>query len=202
LAINFLETSHSSRLVFDAIPSPAFIVDHDVRILDSNRAASPFAGNEPEKRLLSAKGGDALRCIQALQASGGCGTGEACKTCVVRNSVEKAVNGQETVRRRVDMQIEAESGMSDLHMLITVSPFRHEEETYALLILEDITELAQLRRILPICSRCNKIRNDQEYWEQLESYLSKHTHLQFSHGICPNCARELYPDLYGDPPIK
>lgn len=176
---------------------PLLFLDHDVRILDMNRAALPFLGEEPEKKLQE-RGGDALRCIQAVSAPKGCGTGEACKRCIVRNSVKSAMDGQETVRQRWDMQISTETGTTDLHLLITASPFECEGVSYALLILEDITELTELRSILPICSSCKKIRNDEEYWERVEDYLTKHTHLQFSHGICPECVRKLYPSLYED----
>jgi len=59
-------------------------------------------------------------------------------------------------------------------------------------------EIRVLRGILPICSSCKKIRDDEGYWNQIESYISKHSEAQFSHGICPECAKELYPevDLY------
>jgi hypothetical protein len=53
-----------------------------------------------------------------------------------------------------------------------------------------------LKGLIPICCNCKKIRNDQGYWEQIESYLSQHTEADFSHGICPDCMKELYPD-YG-----
>ena len=49
------------------------------------------------------------------------------------------------------------------------------------------TEIRQLRGFLPICSYCKKIRNDSNYWEQLESYISNHSNALFSHGICPEC---------------
>jgi len=52
--------------------------------------------------------------------------------------------------------------------------------------------------LLPICSSCKKIRDGQGYWHQVDAYLGKHFHLQFSHGICPDCAKELYPDLWQD----
>jgi len=48
-------------------------------------------------------------------------------------------------------------------------------------------EIRQLRGFLPICSYCKKIRNDSNYWEQLESYISNHSNALFSHGICPEC---------------
>lgn len=50
-----------------------------------------------------------------------------------------------------------------------------------------ISQVKTLQGILPICSYCKKIRDDANYWLQVESYVSKHTEVQFSHGICPGC---------------
>ena len=53
-----------------------------------------------------------------------------------------------------------------------------------------------LQRLLPICSYCKRVRSDQDYWEQLESYLAQHCSLEFSHGICPECLdRYVNPEL-------
>jgi hypothetical protein len=56
-----------------------------------------------------------------------------------------------------------------------------------------------LRGLLPICASCKKIRDDRGYWNQLETYFQKHSQVQFSHGLCPDCIRQLYPDLEEDP---
>ena len=58
-----------------------------------------------------------------------------------------------------------------------------------------ITEIKQLRGILPICASCKKIRNDRGAWTQIESYISDHSEAEFSHGVCPDCAKKLFPDL-------
>ncbi|MEW6711421.1 MAG: hypothetical protein AB1403_16470, partial [Candidatus Riflebacteria bacterium] len=58
-----------------------------------------------------------------------------------------------------------------------------------------VSEIKELRGILPICSSCKKIRNDHGYWERIESYLHQHTKAEFSHGICPDCAKTLYPEF-------
>jgi DNA-binding response OmpR family regulator len=50
-----------------------------------------------------------------------------------------------------------------------------------------LTNVKQLRGLLPMCSYCKKIRVDDKYWQQLEGYLSDHSDAQFSHGICPEC---------------
>lgn len=52
-----------------------------------------------------------------------------------------------------------------------------------------------LRGMLPICSSCKKIRDDAGYWNQIEAYLSEHSEAEFTHSICPECLRRLYPGL-------
>ena len=71
------------------------------------------------------------------------------------------------------------------------------DKRYALVkkVFKDIKTLAGL---LPICSSCKKIRDDKGYWNQIESYISEHSKAEFSHGICPECAKELYPDFHID----
>ena len=56
-------------------------------------------------------------------------------------------------------------------------------------------EIHTLRGLLPICASCKKIRDDSGYWQQLEVYLGSHSELRFSHGLCPECRKKLYPDL-------
>jgi phosphoserine phosphatase RsbU/P len=52
---------------------------------------------------------------------------------------------------------------------------------------EALASVKQLQGILPICSHCKKVRDDRNYWQQVESYVSSHTDAQFSHSICPDC---------------
>jgi PAS domain S-box-containing protein len=59
-----------------------------------------------------------------------------------------------------------------------------------------LSRIKTLRGIIPICSRCKKIRDDKGYWNQIESYIRDHSDAEFSHSICPECARILYPDLF------
>lgn len=58
-------------------------------------------------------------------------------------------------------------------------------------------EIKTLRGFIPICASCKKIRNDEGYWEQIESYISSRSEAIFSHGCCDECARKLYPDIVG-----
>jgi len=61
---------------------------------------------------------------------------------------------------------------------------------------QTLDEIKTLQGILPICSSCKKIRNDDGYWDQLESYFTKNSDIVFSHGICEECAQKLYPDFH------
>ena len=59
-----------------------------------------------------------------------------------------------------------------------------------------LSDLKILGGLLPICAACKKIRDDTGYWEQIESYIVVHSEAKFSHGFCPDCARELYPEVF------
>jgi len=58
-----------------------------------------------------------------------------------------------------------------------------------------LAEVKRLSGLLPICASCKRIRDDQGYWQQIEAYIRDHSEADFSHGICPECARKLYPEL-------
>jgi PAS domain S-box-containing protein len=73
-----------------------------------------------------------------------------------------------------------------------------EKEILIIDLQKALSEVKQLSRFLPICSSCKKIRDDEGYWNEVETYIGKHSETQFSHGICPDCARKLYPELFED----
>jgi len=65
-----------------------------------------------------------------------------------------------------------------------------------------LEEVNVLSGLLPICASCKKIRDDTGYWNQIESYIRKHSDAEFSHSICPDCAKKLYPELDLDQKIN
>jgi|WetSurMetagenome_2_1015567.scaffolds.fasta_scaffold00918_7 hypothetical protein len=60
---------------------------------------------------------------------------------------------------------------------------------------QQMDEIRELREIIPICSQCKKIRDDKGYWSQLDIYLTAHSNMEFTRGICPDCANNLYPEI-------
>lgn len=59
-----------------------------------------------------------------------------------------------------------------------------------------ITRVKTLSGLLPICASCKKIRDDEGYWYQVEEYIEKYSDAEFSHGLCPDCIKKLYPDMF------
>jgi len=182
------------RILFDAVPSPILIVEDDVRILDYNVAGAGLLG--PDRRLQYMKrGGDALHCIHSYESEEGCGRAEFCGDCIIRNSVSEALRDGKVLRRRSMMQlvdVQAES-RKEVMLLVTASPFRYGEKNLVLLVLDDVSELMRLQKILPICSHCKKIRNDANYWKSVEDYFLEHENVLFSHSVCDECLEKHYP---------
>lgn len=65
-----------------------------------------------------------------------------------------------------------------------------------------LADIKTLSGLVPICASCKRIRDDKGFWNQIESYISKHSQAQFSHGLCPECSRKLYPELFEDKPAE
>ena len=59
-----------------------------------------------------------------------------------------------------------------------------------------LAKVKLLSGLLPICCSCKKIRNDAGYWNRFETFISQHSEAEFSHGICPECLKDLYPDIH------
>ena len=85
-----------------------------------------------------------------------------------------------------------------IESFIDISERKKAEEDREQLIVElqaAVAKVKTLSGLLPICASCKKIRDDEGYWNQIEGYIQKHSEAQFSHGICPDCAKKMYPYL-------
>ena len=85
-----------------------------------------------------------------------------------------------------------------------VSELKRVEKERERLIVELQEALARVKTLsgmLPICAHCKKIRDDAGYWHQVEVYIRDHSEAEFSHGICPECARKLFPDYFEEDEI-
>jgi PAS domain-containing protein len=174
------------RAVFDALPSLVFVVDQDVRIQEYNAAASELLMAD-RATVLKRRAGDILHCIHAGETAEGCGRAPFCKDCVVRDSVTEAFHGKCVVRRHDRMEMVRDTTIKEMYALITASPLSYKGRSLVLLVIEDVSEIAELYRMIPICSHCGKVRDEQESWMRIESYFKDNWAVDFSHGICPDC---------------
>lgn len=102
-------------------------------------------------------------------------------------TMDRFGQGDGTARANIDSEDEvARLGESFNAMADTIEAQRKELET----------KVDQLEGILPICASCKKIRNDAGEYEPIERYISSRTTAQFSHGLCEDCARKLYPEVF------
>jgi len=90
-----------------------------------------------------------------------------------------------------------------LNALIGLSwgKIKQADEEKSKVIKELQTALERVKTLsgmLPICASCKKIRDDRGYWNKIEAYIEKHSEAEFSHGICPECARKLYPEYFSE----
>ena len=76
---------------------------------------------------------------------------------------------------------------------------RAEQERERLIgeLQEAIAHIKTLDGLIPICAGCKKIRDDRGYWQEVEAYIEARSEAEFSHGLCPECIRRLYPDYAG-----
>lgn len=171
---------------FDAIPAPVLLVDDDVQIQEFNAAAAELLSPD-NAVILRRRGGEVLHCIHAEKK--GCGRSEHCPDCVLRQSVQDAVQGKKVVRRLAELELIKGKETQNIHLWISSTPVALKDQVSVLLVLDDVTELMTLRKLLPICAVCKRIRTDQDYWMALESYFQVHGNVDFSHSYCPDCIK-------------
>lgn len=86
-----------------------------------------------------------------------------------------------------------ERALEKARLLATIAEQQREKDELIVQLRDALAQVRTLRGILPICSGCKKVRDDTGYWQVVELYVSQHTEAEFSHGLCPDCLRRLYP---------
>ncbi|SMC96253.1 CheY chemotaxis protein or a CheY-like REC (receiver) domain [Desulfocicer vacuolatum DSM 3385] len=86
----------------------------------------------------------------------------------------------------------------ELRIAIEMATYKHKMETKQEQLVADLqkalAEVKTLHGLLPVCTSCKKIRDDNGYWNQIESYIQEHSTAQISHSLCPECSDKLYGD--------
>jgi PAS domain S-box-containing protein len=130
-------------------------------------------------------------------------------------AISRSVNAGERVDRFETLHVRKDGTLVEVSL--TISPLkdaqgniigasavardiskRKREQAESMRLIQELTEaLARVKTLsglLPICASCKKIRDDKGYWQQVETYIRKHSEAEFTHGICPECFQRLYPE--------
>lgn len=127
------------RVLFDAVPCPAFVMDTDLRILDCNTAARRLM-RKSRRFLKRQRTGELLHCIHAAETKGGCGCAPACRQCVVRQCLQAAARGTRTVRRAAKMELVTRGMPAVVSLRVSCRPFTYDRTAFVLLILEGLND--------------------------------------------------------------
>lgn len=183
---------------------PICITDTDFNIINSNRSYQKIFGTTEQ-------GGRGIKCHDSRP-------GPKCKTpdC----PLYKITREREPIFTCESTKIEKDG--TSRYFVVTATPYFDIDDNLTGIIetFQDITSrrllekemealIVNLRQamdkvktlsgFLPICASCKKIRDDKGYWNQIESYIREHSEAEFSHSICPDCAKKLYGDyMKGD----
>jgi PAS domain S-box-containing protein len=197
------ESEQLYQSLFDKNTSMIVLVNPDsARVVDANPSACAFYGfSRYQMKHLKVTDFNVLREEE------------------LRKEMQKAVSGE---KNHFEFEHRSADG-SIRDVEVFVGPIKLQERTLLCSIIHDVSEKKQaekerevlisglqsalkeikvLRGILPICANCKKIRDDKGYWENIESYIDKHSDARFSHGICPDCIQRLYPDIAADVLVK
>jgi DNA-binding NtrC family response regulator len=141
------DESEFLNALFETIPASVMVVDEHQKVRMVNRALErEFA--LAEQTLVDGCPGDALSCPRAVHNPQACGTLDECLKCQLRPTVEEGLRGAKIDRRRCQFMYQADEETRELTFLVSTTPLDHKGERLAIVILEDITELSGLRKVV------------------------------------------------------
>ncbi len=135
------------KQVFEAVPCGILIMDKDRGVHAVNRVIEQTFGTA-KLETVRMRSGELLKCIHALEKPGGCGFSDFCGECQINQTAAAAINGEKVFRNRAQVQLIGEGQTRHQVLLVSAAPMELEGRRFAVVVLEDITELNELRRRL------------------------------------------------------
>lgn len=176
--------NHFFRLLFESVPCGIIIANSKGQVRSLNPEGSRIFCVTPNSSNPQ-KGGDLFRCVNA---GDGCGTANACETCILRSNAVKALHGNIVPRQKGKFFVyDAEGRINEFTFLVSAFPMVYCEEPVAVLIVEDVSLITELSGLIPICSCCHRIRDVNGEWVNFTKYLREHSEADLTHDYCPNC---------------
>jgi len=197
-------TSDLERLSFQSITHQLIIVDHDWIIHSCNRAWQQELGQLLPNPDANCTHRHYLHLLEAWALRGK----NANMALIAQNLKERGTpfhrnhtydicvytvyNEERWFRAELTPLSHAHSNLDTDLALIAHMDITEQKKTERQL-KKALSDVRTLRGLLPICAVCKQIKDEEEHWNSVESYLEKHTHAEFTHDICPECIRRLYP---------
>ncbi|MBI5778411.1 MAG: sigma 54-interacting transcriptional regulator [Planctomycetes bacterium] len=137
------------KAIFNSMPCVVMIMDEERRVMAINNASQQILGI-PSDKIFNQRWGDALKCIHASETPQGCGFSASCSNCQVRNTALTALSGNSIQKVKADFEFLVNGEIQKRLLAINAAPIEYEQKKMAVIIVEDITELAYLRQRLKI----------------------------------------------------
>jgi len=191
------ESEAKSQVILQTMPSGLFTVDLDRRITSWNEEAVKITGLQA---------GEVVEkdCLEVLDCD------ECKKECALfDDNIDKPIHGKEcvihvdgryiTLLKNIEILREPEGmvvgGLESFIDITGQKQAAKEREKLIKKLQDALGEVKTLSGLLPICASCKRIRDDNGYWKQIETYIKEHSEADFSHSLCPECVKKLYPNL-------
>ena len=196
-----IQSLEYAESIINTVREPLIALDQDLRVVTASRSFYEFFKVKPEETVgqliydLGNKQWDIPKLRELLE------TILPQKTTFDNYEVE---HDFAAIGRRIMLlnarQIQRVLGKERIILLaiedITERKRAEKERERLIRELQDtLAKVKQLSGMLPICSSCKKIRNDKGYWSQVKVYIRDNSEAEFTHGICPECMKKLYPDF-------
>lgn len=187
-----VEEKGKTEALFEAIGDGISVQDTQYRIIYQNRSHRKLAGDHLGNY-----------CYRAYQSRD-----QVCEECHVEKpfgnggshkKYESRVTSEGTRYYEIvvsplhDPAGEVIAGMEMVRDVTATRQTEAERENLLAELQNSLSKIKKIKGLLPICASCKKIRDDNGYWNQLEEYLRRHSEIEFTHGVCPECVKLLYP---------
>lgn len=182
------------RSMLDGIQAVVMVVDEEFNVYQVNSRARRLLLHPEEEHPYKQMGGVMLRCVYARDRKDrSCGAGNECDHCMLRATIVDAIGHNHLVRKKMRFVRRVAKQIERALWLVTVTPFVFQGLSLGVLAIEDVSTVSDVDRLISVCAECKKVRNPDGTWESFESYFGDRLGVDFSHAICPDCLRKLYP---------
>ncbi|KKL16353.1 hypothetical protein LCGC14_2496450, partial [marine sediment metagenome] len=182
------------QTIFDSVNDAISLINMEGKILQCNKAMASLLGKTAHEIIGST-------CWELVHITSE--PIEGCSFIRMRETHQRETmrfaSGDRMLQVTVDPVLGEDGDLVRMvHIISDITALNRAEEQQKNLICELQNALAKVKKLsgfLPICASCKKIRDDKGYWNQIENYIQDHSEADFSHGLCPECAENLYPGL-------